>query len=71
VQNHPFIDGNKRVGAAAAIIFLSMNDMELMVEEDALVDLVLQVACGTVGKPEITIFLRTHTQPSPSVDDFR
>ena len=71
VQNHPFIDGNKRVGAAAAIIFLSMNDMELMVEEDALVDLVLQVACGTVGKPEITTFLRTHTQPSPSVDDSR
>jgi death-on-curing protein len=32
VQNHPFIDGNKRTGAAAAIIFLSMNDMELIVE---------------------------------------
>jgi death-on-curing protein len=71
VQNHPFIDGNKRVGAAAAIIFLSMNDMELTVDEDALVDLVLQVACGTVGKPEITTFLRTHTRPSPSVDDVR
>lgn len=26
VQNHPFIDGNKRTGAAAAIIFLSMNE---------------------------------------------
>jgi len=33
VQNHPFIDGNKRTGAAAAIIFLSMNDMELIVED--------------------------------------
>ncbi len=32
VQNHPFIDGNKRTGAAAAIIFLSMNDMEFIVE---------------------------------------
>jgi death-on-curing protein len=50
VQNHPFIDGNKRTGAAAAIIFLSMNDMELIVEEETLVDLVLQVACGAVGK---------------------
>jgi death-on-curing protein len=64
VQNHPFIDGNKRTGAFAAIIFLSMNDMDLIVEEEALVDLVLQVACGAVGKQEIAAFMRTHAQPS-------
>ena len=69
VQNHPFIDGNKRTGAAAAIIFLSMNDMDLIVEEEALVDLVLQVACGAVGKQEIAAFLRTHVQPSSSAED--
>jgi len=27
VQNHPFVDGNKRTGAAAAIVFLAMNDI--------------------------------------------
>ena len=62
VQNHPFIAGNKRTGAAAAIIFLSMNDLELIVEEEALVNLVLQVACGAIGKPEVADFMRTHVQ---------
>ena len=69
VQNHPFIDGNKRTGAAAAIIFLSMNDMELIVEEEALVDLVLQVACGAVGKQGVAAFMGTHVQPSRSAED--
>ena len=69
VQNHPFIDGNKRTGAAAAIIFLSMIDMELIVEEETLVDLVLQVACGSVGKQEVASFMRTHVQPGRSAED--
>lgn len=69
VQNHPFIDGNKRTGAAAAIIFLSMNDMELIVEEETLVDLVLHVACGAVGKQEVATFMRTHVQPGCSPED--
>ena len=69
VQNHPFIDGNKRTGAAAAIIFLSMNDMELIVEEEALVNLVLQVARGAIGKPEIAAFMKTYTKPGGSADD--
>jgi len=60
VQNHPFLDGNKRTGAAAAIVFLAMNDIELIADEEALVELVLQIACGSVGKPEIADFLRTH-----------
>jgi death-on-curing protein len=62
------MDGNKRTGAAAAIIFLAMNEMELIVEEDALVDLVLQVACSTVGKTEIASFLKFHAQPRRSAD---
>ena len=33
VQNHPFVDGNKRTGAAAALVFLAMNDMEVEADE--------------------------------------
>jgi len=40
-QNHPFIDGNKRVGASAAITFLLMNDWDATFGEEELVDLVL------------------------------
>lgn len=49
-QNHAFIDGNKRVGANAAITFLLMNDWEPLFEEEELVQLVLSVASGVLGK---------------------
>src|ERR1035438_10213977 len=52
-QNRAFIDGNKRAGANAAITFLLMNDWEPTFDEDELTDLVLAVASGTVGKPEL------------------
>jgi death-on-curing protein len=52
-QNHPFIDGNKRVGANAAIAFLLMNDVEPAFSEDALVELVLGVAQGQISKSEV------------------
>ena len=58
VQNHPFIDGNKRTGAAAAIIFLDMNGVEIEADEEGLVDLTLRVACGQAGKEEIAAFFR-------------
>jgi len=58
VQNHPFLDGNKRTGAASAIIFLAMNEWELEADEDGLVEMTLSVACGTVDKTEIAEFFR-------------
>jgi death on curing protein len=59
VQNHPFIDGNKRTGAAAAIIFLAINDVQLDADEDGLVKLTLAVASGQAGKQEIAEFFRS------------
>src|SRR5271154_6789085 len=43
-QNHAFIDGNKRVGANAAITFLLMNNWEPTFDENQLAELVLSVA---------------------------
>jgi death on curing protein len=56
VQNHPFLDGNKRVGAAVAIIFLAINDVTIEADEGGLVDLTLAVAQGKAGKREIAEF---------------
>jgi len=58
VQNHPFVDGNKRTGTAAAIIFLAMNDIRIEADEEGLADLTLAVARGKVGKSEIAEFFR-------------
>lgn len=57
-QNHPFLDGNKRIGLAAALAFLGLNDLELEADDDALFDLVLRVATGTRSKAEIAVFLQ-------------
>ncbi len=61
VQNHPFVDGNKRVGAASAIVFLAMNDTPLHPDEEGLVEITLRVATGQAGKKEIAAFFRSLT----------
>ena len=60
VQNHPFFDGNKRIGAAAAIVFLAVNDIAIAADEDGLVELTRAVAEGKAGKGEIAQFFRSH-----------
>jgi len=60
VQNHPFLDGNKRTGAAAAIVFLAMNDISIHNDQQGLVDVTLSVAIGQTGKAEIAEFFRSH-----------
>ena len=62
-QNHAFIDGNKRVGANAAITFLLMNNWEITFTEDELVDLVLSVASSRLTKSELVEILESHCQP--------
>lgn len=59
VQNHPFIDGNKRTGAAAGLIFLAMNDVSLEADEEGLVEITLRVAAGTAGKSDAEEFFRS------------
>jgi death-on-curing protein len=56
-QNHAFIDGNKRVAAAAMIMFVYLNDRDLACDEDELVALTLGVATGTTTKAEVAVFL--------------
>jgi death on curing protein len=63
VRNHPFVDGNKRAGLAAAIAFLGLNGLWLEAEEDALVGLVVGVAEGRLAKAEVAVFLQRHVLP--------
>jgi death-on-curing protein len=62
VQNHAFVDGNKRVGAATAIVFLAMNSVDIEADEDGLVELTLDVATGQAGKQAIADFFRARTR---------
>ncbi len=60
VENHPFVDGNKRVGAMAALVFLDMNDIDFNASDEDFTDMVLRVASGKMLKAEITLFLQKH-----------
>ena len=58
VKNHPFVDGNKRVGAVAALVFLILNGYNLDAPEDDLAEIVLSVARGETDKTEVFLFIR-------------
>lgn len=64
VQNHPFHDGNKRTGAAVAVVFLELNGIELTLTNDELVELVLGVATGQLKKPQITDAFKRASKPA-------
>jgi death-on-curing protein len=58
VLNHPFIDGNKRTGIAAAELFLILNGHDLAASDDDLETLTLQVAHGGLDVEPLTIWFR-------------
>jgi death-on-curing protein len=60
VRNHPFVDGNKRTGAVAALVFLSLNGMEIEASEDIFEQTVRAVAEGNTDKSAIAEFFRGH-----------
>jgi len=62
VRNHPFVDGNKRTGVTAALVFLEMNGIEIRASDEALVKTVLAVAEGKLQKGALAEFFRRHTR---------
>jgi len=58
VRNHPFIDGNKRTGAVASVVFLLMNGIELGADEDDFEGVVRSVAEGKMDKAGAAEFFR-------------
>lgn len=61
VGNHPFVDGNKRVGVNAAELFLAANLTDLVAGDRELVDVTLAVAKGEVSAEALAIWLRQRT----------
>jgi death-on-curing protein len=64
VKNHPFLDGNKRVGAVAALVFLALNGYDFDAPEDDFADMVLAVARGEMSKAEVAGFIHRWSRPA-------
>lgn len=62
-QNHPFVDGNKRVAYASAGVFLQQNGWTIVAETEDAVSLMLSVASGKLRKEEIRIWIEEHAVP--------
>jgi death on curing protein len=53
-SNHPFIDGNKRVALATALVFLDLHEIEVYDRADVLYGLVMAIARSEITKEEAT-----------------
>ena len=60
IHNHPFLDGNKRIGTMAMLIYLDQNNLTLHCEEDELTQIILHIADGSVDNQQLSIWLLKH-----------
>jgi death on curing protein len=63
IQNHPFVDGNKRAGHAALETFLFLNGFELTCPVDEQEQTILQVASSILGRDGLTAWVRATLVP--------
>lgn len=60
VKNHPFLDGNKRLGAHVMLVFLALNGVELSYTQEELADAVWKLASGEYGVEELARWIGSH-----------
>ena len=60
IKNHPFVDGNKRIGAHAMLVFLALNGIELEYTQEELSDIILKVAAGECGFDDLLKWIIGH-----------
>jgi len=65
ILNHPFVDGNKRVGHAALETFLVLNGFELDTPVSDAEQVVLEVARGARERAALVEWIRSHVRPLP------
>ena len=60
IMNHPFVDGNKRIGTHAMLVLLALNGIELRFEQDELSDEILAVASGVYDYDQLLQWVIDH-----------
>lgn len=53
IQNHAFVDGNKRIGTAAMLLMLKANEIQIKYSEDDLFNIIMKVAEAEAGYDEL------------------
>lgn len=60
IKNHPFIDGNKRIGVMTVLAFLELNGIVIDCSEDELIQIGLAVADGTMDDEQLLQWTLDH-----------
>ena len=60
VKNHPFIDGNKRIGTHAMLTQLALNGISLEYEDTELVNTIMEVAAGVLSQESLHAWVSDH-----------
>ena len=60
VKNHPFIDGNKRIGAHAMLVFLAINSIDLQYSQEEFSDIIIQLAAGEIELTDLLHWILIH-----------
>lgn len=60
VNNHPFIDGNKRIGAHVMLVFLALNGIELEYTQDDLSSTILKLTSNEISYQQLTKWIINH-----------
>lgn len=66
VQNHPFVDGNKRIGHAATATFLLLNGIDIVASTDDQEAFILDLAAGLKRREDVVAWLQNHTKKAGS-----
>ena len=62
ISNHPFVDGNKRVGLEAMRLVLRMNSFDLHASIKSKYDFIMNIAQGKITQEQIAGWLREHSK---------
>lgn len=62
IRNHPFLDGNKRIGTHAMLVFLDINNITLSYEDEDLISTILHVAAGAMDCNAFLEWLKAHVE---------
>ena len=61
-KNHPFVDGNKRVAFVVLELFLALNGLELLADDESCVVTMLRLAGGSLDESALAAWLRANTR---------
>lgn len=60
IRNHPFVDGNKRIGTHAMLVLLKLNGLQLLYDDEELITIILGIASGEKNDEALLTWLQKH-----------